>query len=352
MLRGITAAVNAFKALIIVLAAAALMLLVLRSMLPQQTPADKNIKLNELLLNPVEVKWEDGFIELYNAGDTTVKVDGWFLHTKSGSKRLFGDIKPGEYRVLYGDVAVGESDVVLKDSAGRVVDTYSYTLRPSGVSVGRLPDGSGMWRGFTKPTPGAPNSAPEVTQPTLTTLPQVSAPECMRDEFTAINDNLGDIGYNGDINDFCTAFEEDMLNASPYVRDRIGEITDPEVRANIVYVVAERRVVRAREERIVNLVVSDSELMDGIGGLIGGEMFSMGLGGELASMNYKFKKMMFDILLNGTKTERRELKLQFKFYLESRESGGSRILRIDPDEVRVMLSEGDSLQEILVKLGV
>jgi len=350
-LHGVTVAVNALKAMFIVLAASALILVAVTAMLPKRT-AETGVRLNELLLNPADAGWDEGFIELYNAGGKPVNMDGWTVHTKSGSRRLFGEIKPGEYRVIYGDIASGEGEAVLRDAAGGVVDTYTPGVTPTGVSVGRTPDGSGGWSGLVTPTPGAPNTAPEYTQPTPTTLPEVQPPECMKAEYTAIGDGLEDIGFGGGETEFCAAFEKEMLAASPYVRKRVNEITDPKIKADIAYTVAERKAAGDREERIVSLVVSDSELLDSVKGLLGDELYSMGLDGELEAMNSRFKRMMFDVLLNGTKTERRELRLQLKFYLESRESGGGRVLTLDPDEVRVMLSRGDDMQEILVRMGV
>jgi hypothetical protein len=353
MLHGIAAAVKALKALLIVLAASALMLLILSSILPKMPKSPDSMRLNEVLLNPAEAGWDDGFVELYNAGEEAVNVDGWSVHTQSGSNRLFGEVKPGEYRVIYGDVASPTAeDVVVKDSAGRIVDSYNSADRPPGASVGRLPDGYGRWSGFVEPTPGAPNTAAEYAQPTLTTLPEVAPPACMVKEFEDQSDNMRELGFSGGVGDFCKAFEQEMMDADPYVRRRIAEIEDPVVRADIAYCVAERRAARDREERIVNLIVSDLELLDSIRGLLGEELFSLGLDGELAAMNARFKRMMFDVLLNGTNAERRELRLQLRFYLESRDSGGTKTLVFNPDEVRVMLSGGDSVQEILIKLGV
>ncbi|MBD3388314.1 MAG: hypothetical protein GF416_04490 [Candidatus Altiarchaeales archaeon] len=351
MLYGISTAVKALKSSFIVLAAAAIMLGVLWVAYPNLRPESLDLRVNEVLTDPGSLGWDDGFIELHNTGDSKLSLEGWSVRTESGSINLFGHIEPGGYRAVYGGLFSGDVETVsLVDPRGRVADRYSRVGGLEAVSVGRSPDGMGSWTGFVNPTPGAPNTVVEKTPTTLDTLPKVEVPDCMEEEYEAVRADTAEEGF-GSV-DFCRAFEEEMSDLNPYVLRRINEISDEEIREAIALGVAERAVAREREERIVGLVVSDAELMDSIRGLIGDDLYSLGLDGELAKMNGRFKRMLFDIILNGTGGERREMRLQLKYYLESRESGGRKTLKFRPDEVRVMLSDGRSLQEILVELEV
>jgi hypothetical protein len=306
------------------------------------------VRLNEVMPDPASAGWSDGFVELYNGGKAPASLDGWSIKSGGESVGLFGEIEPGGFKVAYGGPTAGDREVRLVNSGGALVDAYA-PVGGAGASVGRFPDGFGSWNRTGKPTPGMPN-AYEPPQATSSTLPYAPVPECMRAEFDAQGSALAEAGFSGGADYFCSEFKSQMLEADPTVRGRIEGLSDPALKAEIVRAVAERSVARAREERTIGLVVSDSELFDGIAGLLGGELPGGSLDGEIAKMNMKFRRMLFDVLVNGTKSERSEMRLQFNYYLERREAGNSTLV-VDPDELRVMLSRGDSVQEMLVKLG-
>lgn len=349
MLYPMTSAIKAFKSMLVVLAAAAFMLLVMWLIYPKIAPRDAGVRVNEVMMEPSAAGWDEGFVELHNVGERAVSLDGWTLATDGGETGLFGSIEPGGYRVVYGEALKG-GQVVLSDYSGRTRDSYTESGL-GGASTGRVPDGIGQYQALSVPTPGAPNRADTLIE-SPTTLPEAPAPACMRDEYSSLGQGPAEAGFAGDAGEYCGVFEAAMMDAHPYVRRRIEQISDPQVRRDIAESVVDREVARRREERTLDLVVSDAEVMDSITGLIGGELASGALDGELAAMNLKFKRMLFDIILNGTATERKQLRLQFTYYLEEKGDGVTVLPQIDPEHVRLMLGRGDTTQEIIVELGI
>ncbi len=95
---------------------------------------NKKYKLPEITINPRSylVVWADDF-------DTVITQ----IHTN------FGLSKDGEDLGLF--YKRPSDDVIIP------IDTLTFGLQQSGVSFGRLPDGSSNWSFFTSPTPGGAN---------------------------------------------------------------------------------------------------------------------------------------------------------------------------------------------------
>ncbi len=131
---------------------------------------ESRVKITELLPNPVGAD-TDEWIELGNLGSYVADITGVIL-TVSGSSvsyHLSGQaLQPGEYRSFRrsqtGIVLDNRGKTVLLKSVGTLIDSFSYSEVPEGISVGRLLNGMTL-DSFCVPTEGQPNIArdPEVT---------------------------------------------------------------------------------------------------------------------------------------------------------------------------------------------
>jgi hypothetical protein len=162
------------------------------------------IVMNEVLYDPDSTDADHEWIELYNAGNASTRLDGWSVETATsawGEDFVFPsgvELAPGDFLVVGGS-AVAEADqfaedlslgngtradgVRIVDCEGGVVDTVLYgdvlgdpitgdagntevvTGVESAMSIGRYPDGAdtnGMsdWKGYAAPSPGASNADP------------------------------------------------------------------------------------------------------------------------------------------------------------------------------------------------
>ena len=145
-------------------------------------PDAGKILINEFLPNPngYDNAHKPGgeWVELYNAGGTSVDVDGWKIYDESDSHYIIISsantdtgstlIAPLGFLVVYRD---GDSDFALDNTGGDsvrlydgpisssvLIDSYTYTSdAPTGKSYARIPDGSANWVD-PLPTPGEENS--------------------------------------------------------------------------------------------------------------------------------------------------------------------------------------------------
>ena len=122
----------------------------------------------------------DDWIELYNAGDDTVNLAGFYLSDDKSSPKKSQlptnaniKIAPKGFIVMWADkqpdqgtlhlafrLSHNGQDIVLTDPDGfTTVDEYTYGPQESDISMGRVPDGGSEWKKFTTPTPGASNTA-------------------------------------------------------------------------------------------------------------------------------------------------------------------------------------------------
>jgi hypothetical protein len=134
----------------------------------------QGIVLNEFMPKPVR-RLEDQWVEIYNNGDETVDVNGWYItdakgpnehkrkidvaHTDTGSTK----IAPGEFLVIknYGTFHLNDEGDTIKLFNDRdiLIDSYKYKKSEVrlGKTIARIPDGVGDWADPV-PTPGEKNN--------------------------------------------------------------------------------------------------------------------------------------------------------------------------------------------------
>lgn len=124
-----------------------------------------SVFINEFMANPGTNQTE--WIEIYNNRSSSVDIGGWTLDDAAGGSSPYDIpqgtvLQPKGFIVFYGNETGvqlnnnGDS-VRLLDSEGNIVDSYDYSSSTSGVSIGRIPDGSDSWSNITSPTPGLSN---------------------------------------------------------------------------------------------------------------------------------------------------------------------------------------------------
>lgn len=136
---------------------------------PLPDPTDF-IFINEILADPDGDDATGEFIELYNAGISSVDLSGWRLddaraddgHYDFLNKAINYVLDPGSYMVLYRPetkiVLNNDKDTVtLFDPMGKVIDSFAYGQQVSGHSIGRNPEKIEEWMTFKTITPGALN---------------------------------------------------------------------------------------------------------------------------------------------------------------------------------------------------
>ncbi len=164
-----------------------------------------DIVINEIHYLPAEKTEEVQFVELYNAGDETAGLAGWFF--SSGFTYTFpadASLEPGQFLVLaqnkahfdrrFGSIFAGGTkafdefsagalsasgeDIVLRDAVGTLIDLVDYRLGfpwPSaggdrGLSIELIDPAldnalGANWRSAVAPTPGKPNSRASTSHP-------------------------------------------------------------------------------------------------------------------------------------------------------------------------------------------
>lgn len=147
-------------------------------------PEEGDVRINEVLASNVGgAVDEDGdhsdWIELHNVGGAAVSLQGWGLSDSYSNpfKWTFGEatIGPGEFLVVWASsknrpavtngnqlhtsfaVSSGGEEVVLTKPDGTRADEREPIALAADESIGRQPDGTGPWKLFATPTPGAPN---------------------------------------------------------------------------------------------------------------------------------------------------------------------------------------------------
>ncbi|MEQ8416639.1 MAG: lamin tail domain-containing protein [Imperialibacter sp.] len=122
----------------------------------------------------------DDWIEIYNAGTTSVNIAGMYLSDDKDNP--FGDkissddaeattIPAGGYLVLWADGSTSQGALHLNFSLsangediglfyidGRIIDTYTFGAQNENISWGRTTDGSTTWGAMATPTPGQSNN--------------------------------------------------------------------------------------------------------------------------------------------------------------------------------------------------
>jgi len=118
------------------------------------------------------------WIELYNPGDETVDLGGYFItdDLKDTVKWKFPRdvlIVPGGYLVVWADgrdevlsgyhtsfkISSSGEEIALFNVSGMLVDSVVFGNQAQNISLGRQPDGGPDWYNFDVPTPGTSNSS-------------------------------------------------------------------------------------------------------------------------------------------------------------------------------------------------
>lgn len=142
--------------------------------------------INEFVAQGVEGGYSEGadWLELYNAGDETLSLDGlalWSADGGDGSNQLpwpfpaDATLDPGAWLVVICDQGTTSGDGYhasfrIRQGGGTIqlyveadgsedgrVDAVDFGLQGDGMSVARVPDGSFSWDYLSEPTPGATN---------------------------------------------------------------------------------------------------------------------------------------------------------------------------------------------------
>jgi len=155
---------------------------VLASMMQAQV----TVKINEFMASNATIISDpygeyDDWIELYNYGNDTVDIGGFYMTDKldnpSKHRILAGyeetKIPPKGYLVLWADndtlqdgplhlkfklSASGEAIGLFAPNGITPIDTIVFGQQITDISYGRYPDGNDYWVFFNYPTPGASNS--------------------------------------------------------------------------------------------------------------------------------------------------------------------------------------------------
>jgi hypothetical protein len=119
-------------------------LLVLTALTPTAVTAatGPNVVINEVMPNPSS---GNEWVELYNAGDAPQDLTGWSVVDENPTTfdaTLSTILNPGEYLVLTDTSVLNNSgdSAILKNNAGDVVDSITYTTTEAGKSIGRQQD--------------------------------------------------------------------------------------------------------------------------------------------------------------------------------------------------------------------
>ncbi|MBW2996155.1 lamin tail domain-containing protein [Candidatus Woesearchaeota archaeon] len=153
-----------------------------------------NVVINEYMAQPSS---GNDWVELYNNDSVTIDLTGWTLNDSvSTMATLSGLLNPGAF--LYIEVSNrlnnGGDDIILSNSTGGLIDTYTYAASIVDVSVGRYPDGTANWYDQEYPTPNASNVGPDSVAPVINSISDSPDPVDQGQNITItanVTDNIG-----------------------------------------------------------------------------------------------------------------------------------------------------------------
>jgi len=124
-----------------------------------------NLKINEFVANPQTIFVKE-FVEIFNAGTSSVDLTGWFLVDSSSQNKSLtplGVISPGGFKVFETSEGwlnnTGGDTVSLINPLNTVVDSYTYSGSVGAdVSIGRDANGTGVFKVCTVATKGSSNN--------------------------------------------------------------------------------------------------------------------------------------------------------------------------------------------------
>ncbi len=151
---------------------------------------------------------EVDFIELFNRGTQTVDLSGCILSDRPDINKFIipaGTLLPPGRSALFSEAGLGfglsshgESIFFVRADATRVIDAVRFGAQSPGVSYGRSPDGAPAIRELSRPTPGAPNSAPALHDIVIHEIMYHPISGLIEDEYVELHNrgsNAVDVGY-------------------------------------------------------------------------------------------------------------------------------------------------------------
>ncbi|MDD4641739.1 MAG: chitobiase/beta-hexosaminidase C-terminal domain-containing protein, partial [Bacteroidales bacterium] len=123
--------------------------------------------------DPASGEYSD-WLELYNAGNTAINLDGYYLTdnlNEPGKWQITvnASIPARGYLLIWCDdlgsglhsnfkLSASGEELALFDPSLRLIDSLSFGPQYSNISYARYPDGIGAWRYYTRPSPASGNS--------------------------------------------------------------------------------------------------------------------------------------------------------------------------------------------------
>lgn len=114
------------------------------------------------------------WIELYNAGTSTVNIGGYFLTDNFNDKQKWQipagtSVETKGFLIIWADsrntglhtsfnISASGEELAICNASGEFIDSVSFVVQEPNISMGRKTDGGLPWVFFIKPTPGAANS--------------------------------------------------------------------------------------------------------------------------------------------------------------------------------------------------
>ncbi len=134
---------------------------------------------NSTIIEDPDFKNYADWVELYNTGEQTVNLNGYFLTDNLNIPDKWQIpvdifIQPGGFLIIWCDghdtglhagfkLSAGGEQIGLYSPEQKVIDTLTYSLQHTDISCGRIRDGDTLWGYFLQPTPQASNLTPYYT---------------------------------------------------------------------------------------------------------------------------------------------------------------------------------------------
>ncbi len=139
-----------------------------------------SLKINEFMASNSATITDPDFgeygdwIELYNSGAAAVNISGCYITDNPSLPMKYRldtlvVIEPGSRIIVWADdhntalhanfkLSAGGEYIGLSDSAGNVIDAFTFGQQQDNISMGRYPEGTGDFYFFNPATPGMPNT--------------------------------------------------------------------------------------------------------------------------------------------------------------------------------------------------
>jgi len=151
----------------------------------QLTNVTGQLKINEFLASNASVNVDPDYnanadwVELYNAGETAVNLNGYYLsddvtQPKKWQITTSVSISAKGYLLIWTDgnnkglhtvfkLSASGEQLALYNASGVMLDSVTFGPQNTDISYGRSPDGGSTWSYFQKPTPGTSNGTQLLT---------------------------------------------------------------------------------------------------------------------------------------------------------------------------------------------